>query len=118
MNSTELKLHLQELIDNSSALKSLPPDAREMRTKAMLGADEATMKQFISVLESEAKQLEKIDSDMSNQTNEINNLIEEAKQLEKEAKRELRKADEETERAEEESKAEDILKKLDDISDK
>lgn len=117
MNSTDLKLKLQELIENSVALQSLPEEARNVRTKAMLEANDATMKQFITVLENETKQLQKIDADTASQTEEINSLIEEAKQLEKEAKREIRKEEEVSERAAEESKAEDILKELDNISD-
>lgn len=118
MNTTDLKLQLQELIENSVALKSLPPEARDIRTKAMLSADDATIKQFITVLGNEAKQLGKIDADMAKQTKEISSLIEEAKQLEQEAKREIRKEAEVSERTESESKAEELLKKLDDISDK
>jgi hypothetical protein len=117
MTNTDLKLQLQELIGNSVALQSLPAEAQEIRSKAMLSADDATMKQFITVLSSEAKQLEKIDADTASQTEEISNLIEEAKQLEKEAKKEIRKEAEVSERTESESKAEDLLKELDKISD-
>lgn len=118
MNSTELKLQLQELIANSTALKSLPQEARDMRANAMLNADEDTMKQFVAVLENESAQLQKIDDDMASQTDEINSLIAEAKQLEKDAQREIRKDAEVSERTDSETKAEDLLKKLDEISDK
>ena len=118
MSDVNIKLKLQELIDNSVALKSLPEKARKMRTEAMLNADDDTMKQFIAVLENEAKQVQAINDDMADKTQEINALLSEAKQLEQEAKRELRKEEENQERANEEKEAEDILKKLDEIENK
>lgn len=113
----EIKLRLQELIKNSPAIQSLLEADREARTKAMLSADDDTMNQFIAVLENEAAQMQKLDSDMASKTEEINSLLAEANQLEKEAQREIRKEAEASERAGEESKAEDLLKQLDDIAD-
>ena len=118
MNTTEIKETLQKLIDNSPALSSLPEADREVRKKAMLSADDETMQQFVAVLENESAQMQKLDEDMADQTEEINGLIAEANQLEKEAERELRKQEEKTERSEEKQKAEALLKKLDEIDDK
>jgi len=118
MNTMEIKLQLQELIENSPALQSLPEEAREVRKKAMLSADDDTMNQFIAVLESEASQMKKIDDDMASKTEEINKLLAEAKQLEQEAQREVRKQEESIERESEQLKADELLKKLDDIADK
>lgn len=117
MNSIDLKLKLQELINNSKALQSLPVEARKVRTEAMLNADEDTMSQFIAVLENESKQIKAIDDNATKETEKITQLLDEAKQLEKEAQREMRKEEESTERVKEESEAEDLLKKLDDIED-
>jgi hypothetical protein len=118
MADVNLKLKLQDLIDNSPALSSLPEADREVRKKAMLSADDETMQQFVAVLENESAQMQKLDEDMAVQTEEINSLITEANELEKEAKRELRKQEEKTERSEEKQKAEALLKKLDEVDDK
>jgi len=118
MTTTNLKMQLQELIANSAAIQSLPEEARDLRTNTMLNADDETMQQFIDVLTNEAKQLEKINQDMANETEEINKLIAEAKQLGKQAEREIRKDAEATERIKDDLRAEALLKKLDEITGK
>ncbi|MCD6109824.1 hypothetical protein J7J83_03645 [bacterium] len=115
MNSTELKLKLQDLISNSVALKSLPEEAQKIRTQAMLNSDDDTMMQFIAVLENESKQIKVIDDNATKETEKITQLLDEAKTLEKEAEREVRKEEENLEHTKEESEAEALLKKLDDI---
>ena len=114
----ELKARLQELIKNSPALQSLPPEARKMRADIMLSSSPAQMQNFIDVLEEEAASLKKIDEDFVKQADHINSLMAEAKELEKSANREMSKEDEEMERKEEEEKAAKLLAKLDDIQDK
>jgi hypothetical protein len=110
--TTTIKSHLQTLIKNSPALKSLPKEAREMRARLMLSSDEATMKKFIKVLEDEQKEIKKADAEASKQ---VAAIMAEVKQLEKEANLEIRKQDEALARQKEESQAEELLKKLDEI---
>jgi len=118
MTNTQLQMQLQELIANSAALNSLPQEARDIRTNAMLSADDSTMQQFIDVLSNEAMQLEKINQDMASQTEEIGVLVAEAKQLEKQAERAISKEAESSERAGEEAQADALLKQLDEIAGK
>jgi hypothetical protein len=112
----DTKEQLTLLIENSRTLKSLPGTEKESRKTAMLNADEATMKNFIQILEREAQKIEKVDSSFQKEFNEIEGLITEAKQLENNLKRDMRKDAEVNERTESESKAEDILKELDNIA--
>ncbi|MFC1655966.1 hypothetical protein ACFL3C_03790 [Patescibacteria group bacterium] len=117
IDPADLKARLQELINNSAALKSLPPEARKMRADAMLSSSPTLMQNFINVLEEEATELKKIDEDFVKNAAHIGDLVAEAKELEKEANREIRKEDEAVGRKQEEKEAAALLAKLDDIQD-
>jgi hypothetical protein len=112
----QTRAHLQELVNNSAALNSLPEDARTMRAEMMLSADPDTMLEFIKVLEEEAAKLQKMDEDFVKKTEEIEGLVVEAQQLEKEAEREIRHAEEDEEKVKSEAHAAALLKKLDNIT--
>lgn len=114
---SDLKARLQELIKNSPALQSLPPEALKMRTDIMLASSPTEMQNFITVLEEEALQLKKIDDDFVKNADHINDLIAEAKELEKAAGREISKEDEASERKQEEDQAAALLAKLDNVQD-
>lgn len=116
LSQEQLKTQLQELIDNSAALKSLPPAARNARVKLMLSADPDTMQKFIEVFENEATQLKKIDDEFQKDAATIQDLIAEVKHLEVEANTVLRKEAEKEEHAGDVKKAEALLKQLDEIA--
>ncbi len=118
IDPVNLKTRLQELIKNSSALQSLPPEARKMRADIMLASSPTLMQNFINVLEEEAARLKKIDEKFVKDAAHIGNLISEVKELEQTANREIRKENEALERKHEEDEAAALLAKLDNIQDK
>jgi hypothetical protein len=113
--SEEVKAQLEALINASTAINSLPTEAKAARKELMLAADEETMRQFIEVLETEKVEMAKIDEEFAAEAEEIDALLSEANQLQKEAEREIRKEQEESEREGDLAKAEALLAQLDEI---
>jgi len=115
--SEELKSKLEALINASTAINSLPTEAKAARKSLMLAADDETMQKFIEVLENEKIEMGKIDEEFAAEAEKIDTLLQEATQLEKEAERKIRQHQEESEKAGDLVKAEALLAQLDEIQE-
>ena len=114
-NSYEIKDRLQQLIDESPALKTLSEEERAERIDAMMGANEEQMKQLIKIFEDEKKLMQDIDEDFEAHEQEINEFLTESKKEKKAFDKKERINKEKTERTDELKLAENLLKKLDEI---
>ena len=111
----ELKQRLQELINQSEAIKSLEEADKTEIIGKLLAATPDQMQEAITVLETEIAEEDSIAKEMAELEPEIEQLESDMTKVEKDIKREERKSAEAAESVEDKQKAEDLLKKLDDI---
>lgn len=112
---TDLKQQLQELLNQSEAIQSLPAAQKKAQIERMLSATPSQMKQLITVFEEEVAELQSIDEEFLSHEEEINELITVVKKEKSVAKRKDRIEKEKVSNASDQEKANMLLKKLDDI---
>jgi hypothetical protein len=111
----EIYSKLQELIDVSPALQTLPEEERNERRDAMMGSTPEQMQHLIKIFEDEQLRMKQIDEDFEGHEQEINEFISNSKVEKKNFDRSQRKEKENTVKVNDEKYAEDLLKKLDEV---
>lgn len=106
--TTDLKTRLEELIQNSFAINTLPEEERQEKKEEMLSAEPEVMREYIAILEDEQR-------DFIQNKEELQALVSQVKVLKNRAQRvELQEKEEQlVER--EKNEAEELLKQLDEI---
>jgi len=111
----EIKSKLQELIDKSPALQTLPEEEKNERIDAMMGATPEQMEQLVKIFSDEQLRMKQIDEDFEGHEQEINEFISNSKDEKKTFDRRERIEKENSTKANDEKYAEDLLKKLDEV---
>lgn len=111
----ELQKLLQQLINGSEAIQSLPAEEKRAQVQRMMSATPEKMQQLVEVFENEKAELQQIDEEFLSHEEEINGLISEVKAIKTKEDRVKRIELEKTTIIEDQQKAEMLLKKLDDI---
>ena len=106
---------LQELIDASEALKTIPEAERTERINTMMSATPEQMQQLIKIFEDEQTRLTQIDDEFLKHEGEVKEYIENEKTEKRNKDREERTVKETAIKQTDEKYAEDLLKKLDEI---
>jgi len=106
---------LQELIDASEALKTLPEEEKNEKIKTMMASTPEQILQLISVFEEEQARLTKIDEEFLTHEGEVIEFADKANAEKRNKDREERAVKETAIKQNDEKYAEDLLKKLDQI---